>query len=139
MSEDINVGKISEALNDKLDRDVGNPADLGKERIVSWGMPDYSKTTSASKTVGQVQSVLVDSEIRVIQTNADNDYNMYYNIVPCNSDGTETTGYCLTGSGGYTGAASGNSMMLKAGSYFKVKSWSAMKNNDIIITPLFGG
>ena len=39
MSEDIDIGKISEALNDKLDRDAGNPADLGKERITGWGMP----------------------------------------------------------------------------------------------------
>lgn len=42
MSEDIDIGKISEALNDKLDRDAGNPADLGKERITGWDRPDYS-------------------------------------------------------------------------------------------------
>jgi hypothetical protein len=46
MSEDIDIGKISEALNDKLDRDVGNPADFGKERIVGWGMPDYENPTA---------------------------------------------------------------------------------------------
>lgn len=45
MSEDIDIGKISEALNDKLDRDVGNPADLGKERIIELVMPDYENAT----------------------------------------------------------------------------------------------
>lgn len=119
-------------INNNLTR--GNKAE-----IVAWGIPDYSRTTSASKTVGQVQSVLVDSEIRVIQTGTGNDYWMYYNIVPCNSDGTEITGYCLTGSGGYQGAVSGNSMILKAGSYFKIKSWDKMTANNLIITPLFGG
>lgn len=39
MSDDIDIGQISEALNDKMDRDAGNPATLGKERITSWGMP----------------------------------------------------------------------------------------------------
>ena len=69
-----------------------------------------------------------------------NNYYMYYNIVPCTSDGTEITGYCLTASGGYTGATGGNVMYLKAGSYFKVKSWSAMtSDNNILVTPLFGG
>ena len=46
MSEDIDIGQISEALNDKMDRDAGNPATLGKETIVGWGMPDYSAGVS---------------------------------------------------------------------------------------------
>lgn len=146
------AGLNSELFNGKLDLDgnnanantvnnlIGKADSTAKQMIVGWGIPDYSRTTSASKTVGQVQSVLVDSEIRVIQTGTSNNYYMYYNIVPCDSNGTEITGYCLTSSGGYTGATSGNSMLLKAGSYFKVKSWSAMTNdNSILITPLFGG
>ena len=133
------VQQVADLSQYKVNTDASNFTAEAKQTIVGWGIPDYSRTTSASKTVGQVQSVLVDSEIRVIQTGSDNDYYMYYNIVPCNSDGTEITGYCLTGSGGYTGATSGGTMLLKAGSYFKVKSWSAMKNNNLIITPLFGG
>lgn len=44
MSEDIDIGKISEALNDKTDRDFNNmnPSSLSKETVVCWGIPDYS-------------------------------------------------------------------------------------------------
>ena len=50
MTEAIDIGEISEALNDKMDRDAGNPATLGKERIIDWGMPDYSAGVSLTKT-----------------------------------------------------------------------------------------
>lgn len=39
MSDDIDIGQISEALNDKMDRDVGNPATLGESRMSGFGMP----------------------------------------------------------------------------------------------------
>lgn len=41
---DIDIGKISEALNNKTDLDFNNmnPSDLSKDTIVGWGIPDYS-------------------------------------------------------------------------------------------------
>jgi len=42
MSDDIDIGQISEALNDKLDRDVGNPATLGESRMSGLPMPSTS-------------------------------------------------------------------------------------------------
>lgn len=50
MSEAIDIGQITEALNDKMDRDAGNPATLGKERIVGWGMPDYTAGISKANS-----------------------------------------------------------------------------------------
>ena len=49
MSDDIDIGQISEALNDKMDRDVGNPAAIGKERMSGFGMPS---DTIESLTLG---------------------------------------------------------------------------------------
>lgn len=53
MSEDIDIGKISEALNDKTDRDFNNmnPSGLSKETVVDWGMPDYGAGISKSKGI----------------------------------------------------------------------------------------
>lgn len=50
MSEDIDIGKISEALNNKTDRDFNNmnPSSLSKQTIVGWGMPDYSAGISVT-------------------------------------------------------------------------------------------
>ena len=45
---DIDVGALSEAINDKLDRDAGNANSQGVERVVGWGMPDYSSGTSVT-------------------------------------------------------------------------------------------
>lgn len=47
---DINIGAISEALNNKADLDFNNmdPSDLSKETIVGWGMPDYSAGVSVT-------------------------------------------------------------------------------------------
>lgn len=47
---DINVGQISEALNDKTDRDFNNmnPSALSKETVVGWGMPDYTAGMAVS-------------------------------------------------------------------------------------------
>lgn len=42
MSEDINVGGVLEALNGKVDIDLGNVTTETKETVVGWGMPDYS-------------------------------------------------------------------------------------------------
>lgn len=47
---DINVGALSEAINDKLDRDAGNANSQGVERVVGWGMPDYSAGVALIKT-----------------------------------------------------------------------------------------
>ena len=66
MSEDIDIGEISEALNDKMDRDAGNPATLGKERIVGWGMPDWTKATndtSASITLEKDSIVFFAAQV----------------------------------------------------------------------------
>ena len=52
MSEDINVGGVLEALNGKVDIDLGNCpivantdasnfTTTGKETVVDWGIPDY--------------------------------------------------------------------------------------------------
>lgn len=45
---DINIGAITEALNDKLDRDAGNPETAGKQTIVGWGLPDYTAGVGVS-------------------------------------------------------------------------------------------
>lgn len=42
MSDDINIGALSEALNNKADLDFNNVGDAGKENSIGWGMPDYS-------------------------------------------------------------------------------------------------
>ena len=42
MSNDINVGQLSEAINNKTDRDAANLSNEGKSLIVGLGMPDYS-------------------------------------------------------------------------------------------------
>lgn len=39
MSEDINVGAISEALNNKMDRDTLNASDTGNINMAGLGMP----------------------------------------------------------------------------------------------------
>lgn len=44
MTQDINFGAISEALNNKMDRDVQNISGGGKQYILMLGLPDYSKT-----------------------------------------------------------------------------------------------
>lgn len=45
---DINIGQITEALNDKTDLDFNNmnPSATAKQTIVGWGMPDYSAGVS---------------------------------------------------------------------------------------------
>lgn len=45
---DINIGAITEAINDKADRDGGNLTATGKENIVALGMPDYTAGVSVS-------------------------------------------------------------------------------------------
>ena len=56
MSEDIDVGQISETLNDKMDRDSGNISNTGKDLIVGLGMPDYSRGVEyTSNTTGTLQ------------------------------------------------------------------------------------
>ena len=54
---DINVGNLSETINDKMDRDMGNIGTVGsstKRTIIGWGAPDYSsgvaKTTDPNTT-----------------------------------------------------------------------------------------
>jgi hypothetical protein len=43
---DINVGALSEAINEKTDRDLGNITSEGKEVIVAQSIPDYSSPIS---------------------------------------------------------------------------------------------
>ena len=45
---DIDVGKITEALNNKMDRDFGNFNANEKANIVDWGMPNYNAGVSFS-------------------------------------------------------------------------------------------
>lgn len=47
---DINVGALSEAINDKLDRDAGNITTAGKETMVGWTIPDYSSPITGVTT-----------------------------------------------------------------------------------------
>jgi len=53
MSQDINVGQISEALNNKADTTLTNinASASAKETIVNWGMPDYTAGVSYSHNV----------------------------------------------------------------------------------------
>lgn len=53
MSEDINVGAISEALNNKMDRDTLNASDTGNINMAGLGMPsdkyiDFTLNASGS-------------------------------------------------------------------------------------------
>lgn len=43
LNEDINLGAITEALNDKADLDFNNADATGKNNTVYWGVPDYSQ------------------------------------------------------------------------------------------------
>lgn len=52
----LNAGEVLEALTDKLDR--GH-----KEEITSWGIPDYSASTSISFTAGTTWIVPYDCEL----------------------------------------------------------------------------
>ena len=45
MTQDIDVGKLAEQINDKADRDLSNLSESGKEVIMILGMPDYSNET----------------------------------------------------------------------------------------------
>lgn len=45
---DIDFGQLSEALNDKADRDGGNFDSIGKGRIVGFGLPNFTTLTSIS-------------------------------------------------------------------------------------------
>lgn len=63
---DIDFGRISESLNEKMDRDVGNPSITGKERIVVFGIPDYSAgitTTTNSYTAPKAGFVQVNGSM----------------------------------------------------------------------------
>lgn len=46
LNEDINLGAITEALNDKADLDFNNTDATGKNNTVYWGVPDYSQGIS---------------------------------------------------------------------------------------------
>lgn len=65
MSEDIDIGKISEALNDKLDLDLGNATTTTKETIGSCGIPDYSKGISVSSPYTTTFPCYVTAEIQI--------------------------------------------------------------------------
>ena len=56
----LNAGEVLEALTDKLDR--GH-----KEEITSWGIPDYSASTSISFTAGTTWVVPYDCELFFVQ------------------------------------------------------------------------
>lgn len=60
MSDDINIGALSEALNNKADVDFNNVADAGKENSVGWGMPDYSGIV----TITFPYTAVCDGEVR---------------------------------------------------------------------------
>lgn len=74
MSEDINVGGVLEALNGKVDIDLGNCpivantdasnfTTTGKETVVSWGMPDW--TAGVSKTLSTEYTAEVDGMLLI--------------------------------------------------------------------------
>lgn len=54
---DINIGAITEALNDKADRDAGNFGSTGKKRIIGFGIPDYNAGISISSWPYTIPSV----------------------------------------------------------------------------------
>lgn len=92
MSDDIDVGAISEALNDKMDRDAGNPADLGKERIVGWFVPDYDNAESITLNTSGVQfTPTKNGWVKLRRNPQDGTYyiTMY--------KGTDNTGFEITG------------------------------------------
>ena len=53
---DIDFGQLSEALNDKMDRDANNAANEGKQNVVAWGMPDMSRQTTLTVSTTPAQA-----------------------------------------------------------------------------------
>lgn len=85
---DIDIGQISEALNDKTDRDFNNmnPSSLSKETIVSWSMPDYD----AGVAISLPYTCPTDGYVRLTHgasTNAYATYTISGQIFQINNDG----------------------------------------------------
>lgn len=68
---DIDVGQISEALNDKMDRDVNNIDSTGNNNILLALMPDYANAItidSTSYTAPSCGYVFIYGEIGEVNT-----------------------------------------------------------------------
>ena len=110
-----------------------------KAGITALGIPDYSRSVSASTTLNLVQAVTEDSELRVFFSNiaSEGSFTMCY-ISLCDEDGVVTKGGIICCRSGYEGAPSTASVVLPAGSYFKVEAWSLSVNTTLQLTPLKG-
>lgn len=67
------TGAITEAQNDKSDRDLGNisPSSIGKSTITNWGIPDYTAgvaTTTNSYTAPSVGFIQVEGGLNSWET-----------------------------------------------------------------------
>lgn len=49
MSDQIDVNELSNAIQEKMDLDMGNLSSSGKQQVVSWGMPDYNNGQSITQ------------------------------------------------------------------------------------------
>lgn len=97
---DIDIGQISEALNDKTDRDFNNmnPSALSKETVVSWGIPDYS--AGVSKTWNTDTTASTDCFVYVLANSSLNnnicrltvDGIVVFNDLNSGSDSPRTSG-----------------------------------------------
>lgn len=79
MSEDIDIGKISEALNDKTDRDFNNmnPSSLSKETVIDWGTPDFDNVVKIG-LMNNNDTYTVPMDGYVFLTAASNNFASYY-------------------------------------------------------------
>lgn len=110
-----------------------------KASIVGLCVPDYSRSTSAS-TGTSVQSVSVDSELRVFFINVaqESSFARCY-ISLCDSEGTATTSGIISCRSGYEGSPTTSGAIIPAGSYFKVEVWSGFNvGTTLQLTPLKG-
>ena len=78
---EIDVGEITEALNEKLDQDLSNASANFKETIVGWGMPDYdSGITVPISNSGTVYTPTENGILKICHTSGDggNYCNVYF-------------------------------------------------------------
>lgn len=105
MSEDINFGAITEALNDKADRDLNNVAKCGQETAVAWGRTfvNMNQTLAAgdASIAGTYNLGFTDGKVRIglflcrMQTkqNGGSEMSIYTDVV------TTETSACATNNG----------------------------------------
>ena len=132
MTKDIDVGVVSEALNDKMDRDWKNattpPLTQGsKAEIIDWGMPDYSSGIAMSTAINTPQLIRCDGLLLAYEVSN------YVQIDLCDSRGNTIVANLISNAGYGTAIGGGNALVSK-GSYVK----NIIAPTSLILFPLKG-